>query len=257
MTCEISKDLNGEISDKIHARIMRKMNHEQPMPADAITYLVCLEGFHWAYYGWGSGIRRDRWLTEAIRERCPDVIQEKAIEFVEKHGDLKKTFTNFIVAGENLDAFEKVKGWRKSSFQTLIIYGPTGRGKTHLAKAVQLEFLKDCMNTAFITSESLYENFINAQPSNDYDIDVHQTLADIRESALFILDDLGAERKTTGSFFEEQLKKIMDERHGRAIITTNLSNQELSSRYNEKIISRIMENSITVHLRGKDYRRAK
>jgi len=47
----------------------------------------------------------------------------------------------------------------------------------------------------------------------------------------------------------------MDERHGRTIVTTNLSTQELFSRYNEKIISRVMESSITVHLRGKDYRR--
>jgi DNA replication protein DnaC len=192
-----------------------------------------------------------------LREICPDRIVEKANENIEKHTDKEKNFKSFKVENENQDAFTKVKNWRKSEFQTLIIYGSTGRGKTHLAKAVQLEFLKDFLNTAFITSEALYETFINAQPSNDYDIDVHQVLADIRGSALFVLDDLGAERKTTGSFFEEQLKKMMDERHGRAIITTNLSTQELSSRYNEKIISRLMENSITVHLRGKDYRRGK
>jgi len=255
MNCEVSKDEDRKIADKVHARIMRKMNHEKPKPEDAITYLVCFEGYHWAYYGWGPSVRRDKWLTESLREVCPDRVVEKVEENIEKHGDKEKNFKNFKVENENQDAFSKVKGWRKSEYQTLIIYGSTGRGKTHLAKAVQLEFLKDFLNTAFITSESLYETFLNAQPSNEYDIDVHQTLADIRGSALFILDDLGAERKTTGSFFEEQLKKIMDERHGRTIVTTNLSTQELFSRYNEKIISRVMESSITVHLRGKDYRR--
>jgi hypothetical protein len=60
MNCEVSKDEGFEIADKVHARIMRKMNHEKPTPADAVTYLVCFEGYHWAYYGWGPSVRQDR-----------------------------------------------------------------------------------------------------------------------------------------------------------------------------------------------------
>jgi len=136
---------------------VRKMNHENPTQIDAVTYMVCFEGFHWAYYGWGPGIRRDKWLTESIREICPDRVIEKVNENIEKHTDKEKNFKTFKIENENQDAFSKVKNWEKSEFQTLIIYGQTGRGKTHLAKAVQLEYLKDFANTAFITSESLYE----------------------------------------------------------------------------------------------------
>jgi len=255
MSCAMPKD-SHELRLAIHERTMRKLEHEPARPQDADPICLCDGEYHWTFLGYGPQVQEGRWLTEFISEKCPNFAKQQQDEFIGRHGDMERTFANFTVADENRDAYTKVRGWRKTAFKTIIIHGHTGRGKTHLAKAVQGEFLKDYERTAFITSAELYELFIKAQPaSREYDIEAMQQLAEIRESVLFILDDLGAERQISSGFFSEQLLKLLNEYKGRMIVTTNFTPAELDGRYDAKITSRLMEKAIAVHLRGKDHRR--
>lgn len=257
MNCNLVKDNDQKIRAALHDRLARKRDHKEPAPGDAVTYLTCDGEYHWSHYGWGPSVPRERWLTEAIREKCPDAITAAREEYVEQHGNAALTFETFIVSMENREAVAKIKGWARTNHKTMILYGATGRGKTHLARAVEIEFLKDSCRTAFVTGEALYELFIKAQPSaSEFDLEAKQQLVDIRSADLLILDDLGAERQTTSGFFQEQLKKLLDEKHGRMIVTTNLPPRDLESRYNEKLSSRFMEDAISVPLRGRDYRRS-
>ncbi|MDD5010440.1 MAG: DnaA/Hda family protein [Syntrophorhabdaceae bacterium] len=258
MSCTFQRD-SEQIQLAIHERLMRKLNNEQAMHDDADPIVYCDGEYHWRHFGYGPAVQQSRWLYESIIEKCPDRAKLEQEDFIGRHGDMERTFGNFIVSDENRDAYSKVKGWRKTVYKTLVMYGGTGRGKTHLAKAVQVEFLKDYLNTSFITAAALYEVFIKAQPAaREYDLDAMQQLADIREADLFVLDDLGSERSTSSGFFLEKLKQLLDEKRadGRMIVTTNLPPSELDAKYEGKLVSRLLENSISVALRGKDHRRA-
>jgi DNA replication protein DnaC len=72
-----------------------------------------------------------------------------------------------------------------------------------------------------------------------------------------VIDDLGTVEKSYTEFFKEQFKMFLDERRGKIIITTNLNKTQLIEKLNDKIVSRIYENSRTLQLKGCDYRRAK
>jgi DNA replication protein DnaC len=255
MSCPLPKD-TPDIRLALHNRLMRKIEHKKALPEDADLIGVCDGTYHWGFVGWGPGVQHGKWLTEYVSGKCPDVAVVERSEFVERHGGGEKTFSNFIVTDENREPYSKVLNWRGTDSKTLILQGATGRGKTHLAKAVQSDFLLDYERTAVIAAAELYEVFIKAMPTNkEYDVDAMQTLAEIREAALFILDDLGAERQTSGTFFHEQLLKLLNSLTGRMIITTNLMQNEFEKRYDAKITSRLMERAVVVRVFGKDYRR--
>jgi hypothetical protein len=255
MSCPLPKD-TPEIRLALHNRLMRKIEHKPALPEDADLIECCDGTYHWAFIGWGPGVQHGRWLTEYITGKCPDVSAVERSEFVERHGGGEKTFINFTVTDETRDLVSKVRGWRGTDYRILILQGATGRGKTHLAKAIQSDFLVDYERTAFIAAAELYEVFIKAQPATrEYDLEAMQTLADIREAALFVLDDLGAERQTSGTFFHEQLLKLLNSLTGRMVITTNLMQDEIEKRYDAKIASRLMEKALALRVFGKDYRR--
>ncbi|MDE7238523.1 MAG: DNA replication protein DnaC, partial [Lachnospiraceae bacterium] len=80
-------------------------------------------------------------------------------------------------------------------------------------------------------------------------------LDDLFQCDLLIIDDLGTE--LTNSFVATQLFSCLNERHIRkkaTVISTNLSLQELTDRYSERIFSRIMSNYEVCKLSGPDIR---
>ena len=261
MYCNMPKDEDGKIQELLYRR-RQKMHDKIPLTDfERQDFLVCDGQFHWIFYGETTALTKygaNKSFSEAIREKCPDFVHAQLGEMLEREAVARKTFANFKPQPVDNDAVFSVKRWMKDGPRNLVISGGAGRGKTHLAIAVQVEALRDLKRTVFTSAEDLEEAFLAAMPTaQTYDEEARQLILDMKNSDLVILDDLGSERSTETAFFPEQLKKILNEMRGRLLITSNLSRSGLESKYPETIISRIFESCLAVHLRGKDYRLTK
>lgn len=120
----------------------------------------------------------------------------------------------------------------------LFLYGITGSGKTHALYAVYNSYLKGRSSGVETWVEILAEikDRISSNGSTKYVID------NITEREVVFLDDVGAEKQS--EFMQETLYLIIDRcyRYERTLfISTNLSLEEFSQRYGDRLLSRIYE----------------
>lgn len=181
---------------------------------------------------------------------------------------MTKTFKNYDVTFNGHEKeVEEIRAFLKNDKKHLIIVGSTGRGKSHLCEAIANEagrFINDqCQNenyVKFIKAEMLYYLFLKEA----YGMDINKfflpknSLRQIIKSPIVIIDDLGSEKREPKDKenFVNAFKIFVDEFNRKLIITSNLDMAAMTTRYGEKIISRLFDVNITdiVVLEGKDYR---
>ncbi|MDO4167370.1 MAG: ATP-binding protein [Eubacteriales bacterium] len=125
------------------------------------------------------------------------------------------------------------------AYDNLILYGPTGVGKTFLTHCIAKQLLDTSHTVLYLTSLELFD-ILEKNKFNKEDASTsNEQISYILNSELLIIDDLGTE--LVNSFTASQLFYFIEERHMRqrsTIISTNLSFQELRDRYSERIFSR-------------------
>jgi DNA replication protein DnaC len=145
----------------------------------------------------------------------------------------------------------------------LLIVGPVGVGKTHLAVAVLAE-LVDTMSVrgVFCDFTDLLAR-IQATFSRGSDESEDEILATYREAELLVLDELGARRPT--DWARDVLYGLLNTRYNRkriTLLTTNYGDtpekpggETLELRVGTAVRSRLAEMCQMVPLTGPDYRR--
>jgi DNA replication protein DnaC len=157
-------------------------------------------------------------------------------------------------------AFEKVKNYvagleenlRKG--RGLVLYGPVGTGKSHLAAAVYWEAKRKDYSAVFNTVSSLMDRLDKARlDSRESEFDLLELL---KVADLLILDDLGVEVKS-----DRSAKRIYEVIAGRystnraTIITTNLDKQEDMVQWlGARVFDRLLETAEFVKFSGESYR---
>jgi DNA replication protein DnaC len=222
------------------------------------TYETCDWHYHARHYGKVTGKHENRSYGEIMYELCPDWVDKNPTEAA--RSSLRATspdpWGKLQIAHADIAAFHAAKDFFKSTFQTLVINGGCGYGKTSLAKMVESDFLRDGLETCFVTCERLAVTYLETQPTkNEIDLESRQIILDMRRADVVVIDDLGTAEKAYSEFFKEQFKMFLDERRGKLVVTTNLTRLQLIPKLNDKIVSRIFENSRAIQLKGKDYRR--
>lgn len=138
----------------------------------------------------------------------------------------------------------------------LLISGPVGTGKTHLAIGIVREVMKqnEATISRFVEVPALLAEIrsgFNAGRSTET-----SPMKMIEQADLLILDDLGAERVT--DWVREQLYLVINERYSQmkpTIITTNDSLEELEENVSQRTVSRIMDMCDGILLTGEDFRK--
>ncbi|WP_225419184.1 ATP-binding protein [Lacticaseibacillus songhuajiangensis] len=132
-----------------------------------------------------------------------------------------------------------------------ILTGNAGTGKTHLAVSM-LRAVNDHINPSvsclFVSVTSMMELIkdVFGYRAGDYKYTAEYFTRLLGDANLLVIDDLGSESTYRAAaaeatdFVQKTLFGILNRRHGRTIITTNLTMSEMKRIYNTKILSRML-----------------
>jgi DNA replication protein DnaC len=138
---------------------------------------------------------------------------------------------------------------------SLLIYGKTGLGKTHIS----LSIAKRVIEKGYTVAYNSIINFLNEISKEKYGksaqgIDTEREIIDVD---LLVIDDLGAEHNTP--YLESIIYNIINTRMNLqkpTIVNCNLDKlQELRERYYDRIVSRLTNYYKRLHFGGADIRR--
>ncbi len=168
----------------------------------------------------------------------------------------EKVFDRFDAAvhPSSKRALEVCQKYAESPSGWLLLMGPCGSGKTHLAAAIANESIRaHRLKSLFMIVPDLLDHLREAfNPKSDVTYD--ERFETIRSVPLLVLDDLGTENATTWA--REKLYQIVNHRYNAQLPTVITTNQEPES-IDERIRSRISDVSLVrrLVLDAPDYRR--
>lgn len=160
-------------------------------------------------------------------------IKEKCLEFIEKF-DQKDT-------------------------KNMYFFGPTGTGKTFMAKSIGLELIKKGYTVLYLSSPTLFSIVRRHRLNIEYGAAADESYKNLITSNLLILDDLGIEPASDARYAElltllEMRKAQSKISIARTVISSNLDIKRLFQEYNERIASRIVGEFDTYQFIGDDIR---
>jgi len=225
-----------------------------------------LPGLARAFEDLGRQARGDHWTHEEyLREalaaeelsRNESMVRNRirAAQFPEK-----KTLDAFVFSKEDgLDASVLAQlarcDWIREA-RNLILAGPIGTGKSHLAIALGIEAAKQGLHVAFLRAADLVRMLIEARDARE----LGRMQRRLQRVDLLVLDELGFipfERQGG-----ELLFNVLSQRHGgrSVIITTNLNFSEWprvfggDEKLTTALLDRLAEHATIITTRGKSYR---
>lgn len=137
---------------------------------------------------------------------------------------------------------------------SMLFYGRTGLGKTHLSLAIAHDVLGKGYEVIYDSIINLLEQ-VEREHFGRAQVDGIDTMAILQSVDLLILDDLGAEFQSP--FYVSAIYNIINTRLNRGlptIISTNLEFIDIKKRYEERIVSRLFAVYETMHFIGSDIR---
>lgn len=199
-----------------------------------------------------------------------ELLRRLSYEQLCKESPLKiSTFDDFSLKyysddKENYDIMSRILSFCKNyaeSFDctsdSVLMFGQTGLGKTHLSLAIAGEVLKKGYGVVYGSAQNLF-SAVEKEHFGRSDNPDGSTEKMLLECDLLILDDLGAEFIT--SFTTATVNNIITTRlltSKPTIINTNLQIAELENSYSRRIASRIIGEYRLLNFKGPDIRQRK
>ena len=153
---------------------------------------------------------------------------------------------------------QQCQGWAEQyprvNQKTVMMSGKSGLGKTYLMHAMAKLLLQRGFNVLMISAYRFLDTARKAYFSgNTEDLDL------LMEADVLMIDDMGAEPLMENITITQWFNLINERQlRGKAtVISTNLSDSEMRTRYTERVASRLLDKSASLILqfRGEDVRR--
>jgi DNA replication protein DnaC len=152
------------------------------------------------------------------------------------------------------EAYELVQAWIESPVQGLVLLGPVGTGKTHLAIAAVAELVKRGRTTHYAAAPELVDA-LRAGCARAAKTRPNDVLEVFYRADVWVLDEIGA---TAGTTWEgQQVSQLIDDRYRRGlrfILVGNCIERELPTFLGARGADRLTECSIVVPVTGTSYR---
>jgi len=190
-------------------------------------------------------VREQKAAARRLREaRFPDVKTLEQIDWKALQG-VSKPKLHALASGEFLERCEDV-----------VLAGPVGTGKTHVAIALGVELARRGQRVLFVRAADLVQQLVEARDSRDL-LTLRRKLLKVR---LLIIDELGfVPFDRTGG---ELLFNVLSERYERrsTLVTTNLAFSEWVSVFGDEkltvaLLDRLSHHAHILTTKGKSYRR--
>lgn len=135
---------------------------------------------------------------------------------------------------------------------SLLIFGNTGLGKTHLSLAVANKVLEKGYSVVYDSAINILKEMEKEHFSREHISEMSDL---VMETDLLILDDLGTEHTTP--FYSSTIYNIINTRLNRSkptIISTNLDYKGICGRYEARVASRLTTMYVNMNFTGEDVR---
>ena len=197
---------------------------------------------------------RQRDVSEQVREHLYslshlDELKELTFQSFRPRGQIgigEKQANSLEMAFNQANHYARhLNGW-------LLLQGPYGCGKTHLAAAIANFAVEMGVPTLFLTVPDLLDMLRFSFDSEDTTFE--SRFNEIRNASLLILDDFGTQN-TTG-WAQEKLFQIINYRYINKlpmVITTNLSLDDIEARFRSRLSDRELVTDVRIN--APDYRR--
>lgn len=166
-----------------------------------------------------------------------------------------KRFTNFNKRMPGVqEAFRMASAFAQEPTGWLLLVGPNGCGKTHLAVAVANQCLTQKRAVLFVTTPDLLDH-LRATFAPNSTVAYDELFGRVREVAVLVIDDLGAEQSSPWA--TEKLFQLFDHRYSRQLPTVITANPDGLSTVDIRISSRLSDAGLVRVVRmdmAQDYR---
>lgn len=156
------------------------------------------------------------------------------------------------------DIAEKVTAWLKKcpeSSGSLIIAGPVGTGKTHLATAIAKTLMLSRVASDYV-SQASYLRQIRETWGKDSQRDESEVMAKYCRPSVLVLDDIGAARGNENDAM--RLGELIAERYDAqkaSVFVSNLTTEQLKSAVGDRSYDRMRDGATMLVLNGDSRRK--
>lgn len=148
-----------------------------------------------------------------------------------------------------------IRDVEKEGFFNHYFYGDAGLGKTFMCSCIAKEMLDKGYIVIYMTAYNLGDLFEKKRFDRDNREEAEDALEMLFDADLVIIDDLGTEPAngiSVGEFFNLINTRLAERKS--TVISSNLSLGEMSKRYSDRVLSRIMGNYNSHYFYGVDLR---
>ena len=258
-----NQDKSFEESEKIYKLKLKKMDflEKKGYPRDYLEEIYTCKDCH------DTGINEDNEKCHCLKRLIVSELYDmSSISYMLDKENFDKfdlnVFSEKVYEKFNMSPRENMKSilaLSKNFIKTfddkndlnLLLWGPTGQGKTFLLNCIAAELIN---KDALVIYQTAYEilKTIEDRKFKNIDDDKYNLYF---ESDLLIVDDLGIE--FVNSFTTSEIFNIINTRLLRGkktLISTNLSPKELSETYTDRVFSRVFQKFVPIRFFGPDLR---